>query len=405
MCPAPSHPVRRATRRLGALTATLAASGLALLALTGSSSPPPSGTYTATYLEWSEGWGSAIADYDNDGLQDLFVTGHDANDRIWFDGPSGFQPGPLLRTDFVDRHDCDAADIDGDGWVDMYCEIGAEKGTGIKANEVWINNHDRTFRLVTGHGAEDPSGRGRIARFFDLDHDGRPDIYDTVQATDRPDGLPNFNHVYLNDGNVHFHEVVTIATGNLGYICAAKGDIDGDGWDDLVVCPDTGPGHLFVNNHQLDFTALVTPAIGPQWRDAKLVDVNGDGRDDLVVVTSANVLQVWLNSGRAPWFPTRSFRTQLPFRSDSIAIGDFNHDGFKDIYVVMRDYACNNTQHDAAPDMVLWGNGTGKAWRAETLVQDFAGCGHLADVIDGDEVLLENGSPSAKGPQYVLSWR
>jgi hypothetical protein len=362
--------------------------------------------YKAKFLERSKAWGSTVADWNNDGKQDFWVCGHDANDRPWYWDGKGYSAGAQVM-EFVDRHDCDSADVNHDGLIDIYCQIGGEKGTGYKANELWMRQPDGTFLLAQNHGAEDPTGRGRIPIFFDLNHDGWADLYVTVLATERPDHQPNINHVFVNQKDGTFAEHPTIATGPRGDQCAAKGDVNGDGWDDLVVCYEKGPAHVYVNNKQSDFTELVNATLlAVEWRDAKLVDLNGDGYDDLVVGTDTSLFQIWMNTKKAPWFDKPLVNVKLPGRINSVAVGDFNKDGHKDVYVVLADKDCDTTGVDAAPDVVFWGNADG-TYTQETLTQQagYAGCGHLADVVDGSKVLLENGDVGHRGPQYIITWK
>lgn len=358
---------------------------------------------TIEYIEFNKSWGSAIADFDKDGHDDLFITGHDSEDRIWYWTPTGYQPSPWKFPD-VDRHDCDVADVDHDGLLDLYCAIGAEKGTGLKNNELWFGQPGGTFRLVQNYGADDPSGRSRTPKFFDINHDGWPDIYIEEEATPRDDGLPNYNHVYVNDHAGTFHEVTTIATGNKGYQCVATGDIDGDGWDDLVVCSLSAISQIYINNHANDFTLLRTPAIA-KWRDVKLVDMNGDGRLDLVTVGFDDVFRIYFNTGVAPYFGgTPDYQDQLPAKAMGLAVGDFDHDGFKDAYVVLENDDCEpDLLKDTDPDVVYFGK-AGNTWSKTQLAQSYTGCGHLVDTLDGDKVLLENGGVAYRGPNYVFTW-
>ncbi len=357
---------------------------------------------TVQFLEFAKAWGTVVADFNRDGHDDIFVVGHDSEDRIWYWTPTGYIPSPNTFP-WVDRHDCDAADVNRDGRLDLYCAVGAEKGTALKANELWLQQPNGQFAAKLNFGAEDPSGSSRYPKFFDLDHDGFPDLYSTSEGVPRSDGLPDINHVYVNHHDSTFTEVQTIATGALGWQCVAKGDIDGDGWDDLLVCSAKDDGQLYVNNHANDFTLLASPAVG-KWRDAKLVDMNGDGRDDLVAVDFDNVLRIFLNTGASPYFTTAAYTDQLPPNVQSLTVGDFNQDGRKDVYVVIEAKGCEPVLlQDNAPDVMYWG-AAGATWTRQTLVQAYAGCGHLADTIDGNKVLLENGGVAFRGPNYVLNW-
>jgi hypothetical protein len=360
---------------------------------------------TITYLETSKAWSSVVADFDRDGHDDLFVEGHDGGeDRIWFWTPAGYLPSPATFPS-MDRHACVAADVDGDGLLDLYCAIGAERRTEIKRNELWIQQPGGRFVAALDMGAESPSDSSRYPLFLDLNHDGRPDLYSSSEGAPRDDGLPDINHLYLNTGDHRFTEVQSLATGPLGWKCVSKGDVDGDGWDDLVVCAHEGDAHVYLNNRANDFTLLASPAIG-RWRDAKLVDMDGDGRDDLVTVDWNNVFAIYLNTGTPPYFTTPAFRDPIA-RGDAqnIAIGDFDQDGRRDVYVAMATPTCENAAvpQDLAFD-VLYLGAAGATWTKQTLTQALGGCGHRADTIDGTQVLLENGGVGYRGPSFVLGW-
>ncbi len=359
--------------------------------------------YQASYLEYSKGWGSIVADFDGDGHDDLYVTGHDRDDRIWYWTPTGYLPGPQVLP-YVDRHACVAADVNRDGLLDMYCAIGAEKGTGAAPNELWMQAAGGVFTRAVGFGAEDPYGRGRQPLFLDMNHDGWPDIYLTNESTDRADGQPNVNHLFLNQAGHGFVEQPTSATGKRGFLCANKGDLDGDGWDDLLVCGNKEGSHLYLNDRKGDFTEVATLATAVPWNDARLVDMNGDGKDDLVLVNTQHAFQIWLNAGTGSFFPAPSFEYKLHGDGMSVAVGDFDGDGALDVYVVVDDSACSVAQVDLAPDLVFWGQADG-GHVAQSQPQNLPGCGHLADVVDGDEILLEQGTPGNKAPSYVIRWK
>lgn len=390
--------------------------------------------YQATFVEYNKGWGTAIADYNNDGHDDLFIVGHDTDDRIWFWTPTGYQRSNQSweLKPHSDRHDCAPADVDLDGRIDVYCAVGAKKGKGTGANELWMGQADGTHKLITTKiGAKDLYGRSRRPIFFDLNRDGWPDIFLTNYGIERVDGEPNINKVFLNNHDSTFTLTRTVATGAFGSMCVAKGDIDGDGWDDVVVCSDQpGPPHIYLNDHHNDFTLLAPPTgrisaplqQAPQrpsrngaspedinlgdWNDVKLADMDGDGRDDMVIVTKDNLLQIWRNSGVAPYYTEVMLEEQFSVVASGVAIGDFNHDGRKDLYVVLRDAACerkpDDQKVDLAPD-VWYASLPSGGWQKVQLDQpDYRGCGHMADVLDGDRLVLVNGGIAWFGNNYVL---
>ncbi|MBI5271626.1 MAG: VCBS repeat-containing protein [Burkholderiales bacterium] len=376
----------------------LAAAALSCVALACQAHQPP------LYLETSKAWGVVVADFNNDGKDDLFITGHDAADRIWYRVGEGYVPSAQVF-DWVDRHDCDAADVDGNGRLDLYCAVGGGRGVGSGPNELWLQGTDGVFTLAASHGAEDPYGRGRIPVFLDANHDGRPDVYLTNEATQRPDGQANHNRLFINQGSGRFAEALTRATGAQGHGCAERGDLNGDGWDDLVVCHASGPAKVYLNDRAGDFQELHTAANARPWHAARLADMNGDGLDDLVLLVEGNRLQVWLNSGQGQRFDAPALDVALAVSGRSLAVGDLNADGRQDIYVVLSRTDCRSQGTDRSADLVFEGR-AGQRWAMVRQPQpSFPGCGSLAEPVDGQRVLLMNGGVAHRGANYLLSWQ
>jgi len=359
--------------------------------------------YSARFIETSKAWGSVVADFNNDGHEDIFITGHDTDDRIWYWTAAGYKPSDQIFV-WVDRHDCHAADFNRDGRMDFYCAVGADRGNGVGPKEVWLQDDKGIFSQVAGHGAEDQYGSGRIPVTLDFNHDGYPDIYLTNERRQRSDGNLSINRLFINQDGSHFVEATTIATGEKGSHCAVSGDVNGDGWDDLLVCDYEGPPHLYLNNQAGQFTEIFPPAVGKKWRQVKLADMNGDGRLDLVALVEGNDLQVWFNTGSGNYFPTLGYSNHFSYTAKSLTVGDFNGDGRKDVYVVLMNIDCPKTLSDLGADSLFLGQAGGQ-WMKTRVDQAYAGCGHLADTVDGDKVLLMNGGISWVGPNYVLSWR
>jgi hypothetical protein len=181
----------------------------------------------------------------------------------------------------------------------------------------------------------------------------------------------------VNQAGTGFVNPAGPPTEELGEQCDAAGDIDRDGYDELVLCGgggqlaptvfrvyDNGPGGWS------DATAaLGLPSLSRD--DAELAHLNGDGRLDLVTVTDRR-LEVRLNrSGR---FPTANYALSIAAGRD-LAVGDADGDGHADIYVVQGENA-------KVPDLLLLNSGSGASYaRFPGLPQARTGEGDTAQAI------------------------
>ena len=244
-------------------------------------------------------YGAIVADFDNDTHPDIFLGRHTEEPRLYENAGNGSfretNQGTFAR---ADRHGCDAADVDGDGLKDVFCTEGALQGTSPKRNELYIQRADHTFaERAAQYGVLDPFGRGRSAKFFDATGDGRPDLLVGNDPT-RGDGLPSPNRFFTNQQGGAFRyapayglERETSLQGG----DADVGDLDKDGWRDLIL--NTPQGLRVYHNEQGKGFTDVTASFGLDQspRDVTLADVNGDGRLDVIEVRP-NELSVFVNT-------------------------------------------------------------------------------------------------------------
>ncbi len=211
--------------------------------------------------------GVAIADFDRDGLPDLYVTRYGLGKASsWLSGESGFAYGnTLLRnkgnfqfedvtaksgTDGGHRSTFSAVwlDVNNDGWPDLY--VPNEFGNGV----LYVNQQDGTFKPAAL--ADRPCDFGTMAvTAGDVNNDGNIDIYcanmyskagSRVMGNLRPDAFPDAilskmktfvrgSQLHLNKGGLGFEQKGKewqLADCGWAY-GAALADFDNDGWLDL----------------------------------------------------------------------------------------------------------------------------------------------------------------------------
>ena len=307
--------------------------------------------------ETTRTYGAIIADFNNDTKLDLFLGRHGSLPRFYVnDGNGHFQEtnqGTFVRTD---RHGCDAADVNGDGLKDIFCTEGANNGTSANRNEPYIQPTDHTFAEQAGqYGVFDPFGRGRSAKFIEANGDSRPELFVANNPT-RGDGMPSPNRFFTNQlgqalryAPAYGLERETSLQGSN----ASVGDLDKDGWQDLIMITSQGL-RVYHNNQGTGFTEVAASVgLSQSPRDLTLADVNGDSWLDVIEVEPTK-LSVFINTNGNF---SRGFSPSLQY-GYSVAAGDVNNDNRPDIYVMRgRDAAGAN-----APDQVYLNDGDGSSF-------------------------------------------
>src|SRR5262245_58200943 len=150
----------------------------------------------------------------------------------------------------------------------------------------------------------------------------------------------------LHDGVDHWigRLDAVFSPGGMGHHGVSAGDADGDGLDDLYVSQPAGlPNRLFRNRGDGTFedkTAAAGLAVLDSTSQSLFVDVDNDGDQDLILVTRSGPL-LFLNDGKGRFTQAKdAFRTRGPLHGapTSIAMADYDGDGFLDVYLCTYSY-------------------------------------------------------------------
>jgi hypothetical protein len=118
-------------------------------------------------------------DFNNDGLQDVYLACDYGTDRVFFNNGDGtFRDATEKSIGFDTRKgmNVDVADYDNDGWMDIYVTNITDEYMK-ECNMLWHNNHDGTFTDVSKETNTCATLWGWAAKFGDFDNDGWQDLF------------------------------------------------------------------------------------------------------------------------------------------------------------------------------------------------------------------------------------
>jgi hypothetical protein len=252
-------------------------------------------------------------------------------------------------------------DYDNDGFEDLYV-------TGLGGNTLYHNNGDGTFSDVTARAGVASSGWGTSAGFFDYDNDGKLDIFvcrylewsfaDVRYCGDHrpggrsychPDNFPGIGNVlYHNNGDGTFTDVsekAGIANPSGKSLGVTFADYDGDGWTDIYVANDSVPCFLYHNNRNGTFSDVAVEA-GVAFNEdgqtfagmgADFADYDNDGKPDIVVTDLSNQRYMLFHNNGDGTFTDLTSRSgvgnaTIVYSGWSTRFIDYDNDGWKDLF-------------------------------------------------------------------------
>ena len=257
------------------------------------------------------GGGVGIVDINNDGLKDVFFCGNQVDNKLFLNkGNLVFEN--ITTTANINQNKnwsngVTIADVNNDGWMDIYVTQGGPNKLNERQNLLYINQKNNTFKEeATKYGLAD-TGISTQATFFDYDKDGDLDcivanendyygldpitFYKTLKNKKRLQ--QSSSHLYKND-NGKFIDVTAEAgllkpTFGLG-LCVS--DINNDGWLDIYIANDYYvPDALYLNNKNSTFTDQIketTKQVSFYGMGVDIEDINNDNLNDIFVLDMAS---------------------------------------------------------------------------------------------------------------------
>jgi hypothetical protein len=329
------------------------------------------------------GMGVAVGDYDNDGFEDLFVTGYGGNHLYHNNGNGTFTDVTEKAGVAGSGWSTSAAwvDLDGDGYLDLvvlrylqwdFTDIWCgERKQGYRsfchpdefrsiAPLVYHNDGNGHFTEITKQAGLAKPGNALGIAIADFNGDGRIDIFIAN------DSVPEF--LYQNKGNGTFEEVGLLSgvgVDNDGHAYAGMGvdfaDYDNDGLPDIVVTDLAYQKYALYRNNGDGTFSYVTDTLGlgtmtflhSGW-GMRFLDYDNDGWKDLLIAQAHVMDNIDLTYPqlhyREPMLLARNtgqgfidvskesgpiFRE--PWASRGLAIGDIDNDGRLDAVVTEND--------------------------------------------------------------------
>ncbi|MAU71711.1 MAG: hypothetical protein CML04_06400 [Pseudozobellia sp.] len=259
------------------------------------------------YRNFYNGGGVAIGDINNDGLEDIYFTGNMVDNKLYLNkGDWKFEEISVksgVNCPEVWSTGATFADVNNDGYLDLYvCKSGKPEGEN-RHNELFINNGDLTFTESSKKYGLDVKGLSVHAAFFDYDKDGDLDAYilnnslksiggfDLIQdQRSIPDEQGNGNKFFRND-NGTFKDVTIeagIYSSAIGFgLGITLGDFNNDDYTDIFVSNDFFErDYLYINQGNGKFIEKLESyfnSISMGSMGADVADLNNDLLPDLIV--------------------------------------------------------------------------------------------------------------------------
>ena len=244
------------------------------------------------------------------------------------------------------------ADFDNDGWDDI--TYTSENGENI----YFLKNTNGEFNLVSFNGISNTNKTKQVI-WVDYDNDGDKDLFVTA--------LEGKNSFYINDGEMNFTDIsstIGIFQTDLFTYGASFGDIDNDGDLDLFISNRSPIDHNYLYRNDSGTYVDITDSSGISLEGqlsfcSIFFDYDKDGLQDIYVSNDKeeNINRLYRNLGDGVFEDVSDFSNAgIDISAMSTTLGDFNNDGWFDIYITNTPFSQIST---IIGNVLLKNNGDG----------------------------------------------
>ncbi|MEO8795905.1 MAG: VCBS repeat-containing protein [Daejeonella sp.] len=256
-----------------------------------------------TYEYFYNGGGVAAGDFNNDGLIDLFFSSNQQAPKLYLN-KGNWKFEDITRKAGVSgkpgwKTGVSIADVNGDGFLDIYLCYSGDVAPEERSNQLFINNKNLTFTDKAEEMGVADKGYSTNAAFFDYDRDGDLDLY---VLNHNIKNLRNFDAAFVKkmvdpDAGDRLYENINgifvdisrkagIISNPLGYGLGINvSDVNNDGWPDLYISNDyVEEDYLYINNKNRTFTESLKSELGhisSFSMGVDIADINNDGLADI----------------------------------------------------------------------------------------------------------------------------
>ncbi|MCE7069849.1 VCBS repeat-containing protein [Dyadobacter sp. CY327] len=271
------------------------------------------GNNVLAYGYFYNGGGVAAADFNNDGLVDLYFTGNMVANKLYLNkGEFEFEDvseksGTALNEGW--KTGVSLVDINDDGWIDIYVSRAGAQDPRLRSKLLYINDGKTTDGIPTfkeksaEYGLNDQSYTTQ-AVFFDYDRDGDTDCFLLNHSVQKYAGFSNLISSYRQQRNEAYgNKLLRNDAGKFTNVTDSSGiisnvlsfglgvninDFNNDGWQDIYIANDYNENdYLYLNQKDGTFREVIREATGhnslySMGTDAS--DINNDGLTDIMTL-------------------------------------------------------------------------------------------------------------------------